>query len=57
VEALPPAIQAGHDQLVGPLRATLGEDAYAAAWAAGQAMPPAEAVALALEDNPASITP
>ena len=36
----------------GPARAALGEDAFAAAWAAGRAMAPEDAVAYALADAP-----
>jgi hypothetical protein len=37
---------------VGALRQALGEEACAMAWAEGQAMTPAEAVALALDADP-----
>ncbi len=40
---------AEHDRLVDSVRSALGEGAFAAAWAAGQALTQAEAVALALE--------
>jgi non-specific serine/threonine protein kinase len=42
---LPPEQQAGHDQA---MRAALGDEAGAAAWAAGRALPLDEAIALAL---------
>jgi tetratricopeptide (TPR) repeat protein len=40
---------AGYDHLVSTARAALGEEAFAAAWAAGQAMPLEEAVRYALQ--------
>jgi hypothetical protein len=45
----PPADVADYDRTLAALRAALGEEAFAAAWAAGQAMSLDEAVALALE--------
>jgi hypothetical protein len=46
---LAPAARSDQDQAVQALRATLGEEAFAAAWAEGRAMPLEEAVALALD--------
>jgi non-specific serine/threonine protein kinase len=46
---LSPAQRTGHDQAVQAMRATLGEEAFAAAWAAGRALSLEQAVALALE--------
>jgi hypothetical protein len=45
--------QAGHEQAVRAMRAALGEEAFAAAWAEGRALSPEDAVALALEDTDA----
>jgi DNA-binding CsgD family transcriptional regulator len=45
---LSPRQQAGHDQAVATVRAALGEDAFAAAWAAGRALPLDDARAEAL---------
>jgi hypothetical protein len=39
------------DRAVEAMRVALGEQALAAAWAAGQAMTPEEAIATALEDG------
>jgi hypothetical protein len=39
--------RAQHDRLVASVRSSLGESAFAEAWAAGQALSQAEAVALA----------
>ena len=39
--------RAEYDQLLAALRASMGEDAFTAAWTAGQAMPRADAIALA----------
>jgi predicted ATPase len=47
--ALPPAERAGHDRSVAAVRTALGEDAFAAAWAEGRAMPLEQAVQYALE--------
>ena len=44
---LKPTIQAEHDRLVAGVRESLGEVAFTAAWAEGNAMPLAEAVAAA----------
>ena len=49
--ALHPVLHPGHDQAVQAMRAALGEEAFAAAWAEGQALPLEEAVALALEET------
>jgi predicted ATPase/DNA-binding SARP family transcriptional activator len=46
---LPPGERASYD-CVAPARAALGEEAFAAAWAAGRAMPLQQAVAYALEE-------
>jgi hypothetical protein len=46
---LAPAARSNQDQAVQAMRAALGEEAFAAAWAEGRAMPLEEAVALALE--------
>jgi hypothetical protein len=46
---LPPDERAGHDQAVHAMRAALGEETFAATWAAGQALPLEQAIALALE--------
>jgi hypothetical protein len=46
-----PENQASHDQGVQAMRAALGEEAFVAAWAAGQSLPLEEAVVLALEDT------
>ena len=48
---LPPETRADHDQAVLAMRAALGKDAFAAAWAEGQALSPEEAFALALEHD------
>jgi hypothetical protein len=39
------------DRQVAAVRAALGEEAFAAAWAEGRALPLEEAIALALEDT------
>ena len=49
--ALHPVLHPGHERAVQAMRATLGEAAFAAAWAAGQTLPLEEAVALALESD------
>ena len=49
-----PEQQAGHDQAVQAMRAALGDEALAAAWASGQALSLEEAVALALWDDASS---
>ena len=46
--ALPPAHRAEHDRSVAAVRARLGEEAFASAWAAGRAMTLEEAVDYAL---------
>jgi tetratricopeptide (TPR) repeat protein len=46
---LPPDERAGHDQAVQAMRAALGEEGSAAAWAAGRALPLEQAIALAVE--------
>jgi hypothetical protein len=46
--ALPLADRAGHERMVATARAVLGEDAYAAAWAAGQALPLQQAISEAV---------
>jgi len=45
------AERAEHDQAVAATRAALGEEAFSAAWAEGQAMTLEEAVAYALEED------
>jgi hypothetical protein len=45
-----PVERVHHDRRVAALRATLGEAAFAAAWAAGRALPLAQAVDYALEE-------
>jgi hypothetical protein len=45
-----PADRAEHDRSIAAVRATLGESAFAAAWAEGWAMPFDQAVAYALEE-------
>jgi tetratricopeptide (TPR) repeat protein len=47
---MPPAERAEHDRSVAAARTALGQEAFAAAWAEGRAMPLDEAVALALEE-------
>jgi len=49
--ALPPVHRAEHDRCVAAARAALAEEAFAAAWAEGMAMPLEEAVHCALEDT------
>jgi tetratricopeptide (TPR) repeat protein len=51
---LPPEQQAVHDRAVQAMRAALGEDAFAAAWAEGRALPLEEVIALALERGEAT---
>lgn len=46
---LPPVDQPYHERLLSAVRTALGEDAFAAAWAEGKAMPLETAVAYALE--------
>jgi len=46
---LPAAAQAGYQDQIAALRQVLGEEAFAAAWAEGRALPPEEAIASALE--------
>jgi hypothetical protein len=48
---LQPEQRASHDDAVAAMHAALGEDASAAAWAEGRALPVDDAVALALEDS------
>jgi hypothetical protein len=50
---LPGDQRAGHEEVVGTMRAALGEEAFAAAWAEGRALSLEDAVALALEDSDA----
>jgi hypothetical protein len=45
---IPPAEREGYDRDVDAARAALGEEAFAAAWEAGQALSPEEAIAEAL---------
>jgi predicted ATPase/Tfp pilus assembly protein PilF/DNA-binding XRE family transcriptional regulator len=51
---LPPAFRAGHDRAVQAMRAALGEEAFAAAWAEGRTLPLEAAIAAALQADPAS---
>jgi tetratricopeptide (TPR) repeat protein len=46
-----PEQRAGHDQAVQAMRVALGEEAFAAAWAAGRALSMEEAIELALQDD------
>jgi hypothetical protein len=46
--------QADQERAIAAMRAVLGEDAFAVAWAEGRALPLEEAVALALEDHTAA---
>ncbi|HEY7035746.1 MAG TPA: LuxR C-terminal-related transcriptional regulator [Thermomicrobiales bacterium] len=60
-EPLPEAERAGHDAVVARARAALPAEAFAAAWAAGEALPLAEAVAearaLVAEQAPSAPVP
>jgi hypothetical protein len=47
---LPVALPEGYQRTVDDDRSALGEVAFAAAWEAGQAMPPEECVNFALEE-------
>jgi predicted ATPase/DNA-binding XRE family transcriptional regulator len=47
----PPALQRRHERLADDVAASLAEDAFAAAWAAGRALSPEAAVALALAEG------
>jgi hypothetical protein len=47
---LPPNLTPYHDGLVAAIRAGADEEAWAAAWAAGRALPLEEAIAAALEE-------
>jgi hypothetical protein len=49
---IPPQLRDEYDRAVAAVRARLGEAAFAAAWAAGRAMAPGDAVAYALADAP-----
>jgi predicted ATPase/class 3 adenylate cyclase len=49
--ALHPVLHAGHERAVRAMCDALGETAFAAAWAEGQALPPEQAIALALEGH------
>ena len=51
---LPPVLQPLHEQFVQGLRAALGEETFASAWAEGRSLPLDEALALALEGHDAS---
>lgn len=48
---LPPPAHAAYDREVGDLRRAMGEDAFAAAWAAGRGLPPEETMAYALRET------
>jgi non-specific serine/threonine protein kinase len=52
-EPLRPGVQTDHDQGVTVARATLGPERFAAAWAAGAALPLPTAIAEALTESPA----
>ena len=54
---LPSAHRARYDRDVAAARAALGAEAFAAAWAQGQALPLPEAITYALEDAPWSTPP
>jgi hypothetical protein len=47
---LPPSARATYDRAVAAVREALGADAFAAAWAEGQALPLEEAIAEALTE-------
>jgi hypothetical protein len=47
---LPASLCAGHDRAVQAMRTALGEEACAAAWAAGRALPLEQAIAEALHE-------
>jgi non-specific serine/threonine protein kinase len=47
----PPVLQRRHERLSGDIAAALAEEAFAAAWAAGQALSPEQAVAVALAEG------
>jgi hypothetical protein len=49
---LPPVLRPNYDRIVARLQRTQGEQAFAAAWSAGEAMPWEAAVAHALADAP-----
>jgi hypothetical protein len=48
---LPPTEQANYELLVAAIHAALGEEAFAAAWAAGRALSLEDAVSLALDET------
>ena len=48
---LPPAKRAGHDRTVAAVRGALGEEAFAAAWARGYALPLEEAITDAVNND------
>jgi predicted ATPase/DNA-binding SARP family transcriptional activator len=52
---LPPVAQAGYQEQIAALRRSLGEDAFAAAWAEGRAMSLDRAVELASEGDQSSV--
>jgi hypothetical protein len=45
------AERAGHNRSIAAVRTALDEEVFAVAWAAGQAMLPEDAVAIALDDT------
>jgi predicted ATPase/class 3 adenylate cyclase len=47
--SLPPSARAAHESVVAAVRARLGQEGFAAAWAAGRAMTPGQAVGYELE--------
>jgi non-specific serine/threonine protein kinase len=51
---IPPAESGSHDHTVAAVRGAIGDAAFAAAWAEGQALPLEEAIVLALDDTGAA---
>ena len=47
----PPVLQRRHERLAADVAASLAEDAFATAWAAGRALSPEDAVTLALAEG------
>ena len=48
---LPPDVRADHEAMARAARATLGDEAFAAVWAAGREAAPEAAIAQALQDE------